>query len=148
MACLRIHGWARWAHLHKVPVLPFALKVVNRLVFGVVLPPEANISPRCSIGYEGLGTVMHRDVVIEDDVIVGPGVTLGGRSGLRGAPHVKRGVMIGSGAALLGPITIGEYAQIGSNAVVLTDVPAYAVAVGVPARVVRIETPESIVTYR
>lgn len=147
MICLRIHGLARWAYLHKVPVLPFVLKTVNRLVFSVVLPPESNISPRCSMGYEGLGTVVHRDSVIEDGVIVGPRVTLGGRSGKQGAPHVERGVMIGSGAALLGPIRIGEYAQIGSNAVVITDIPAYAVAVGVPAKVVRIETPETVTRY-
>ena len=142
MICVRIHSVSRWLHLRRVPLLPFLLKSINRIVFSVVLPPQSNISPKANIGYDGMGTVIHRDATIGDDVIVGPGVTLGGRSGLPGGPTVQRGVLIGSGAAILGPITIGEFASIGSNAVVLEDVPPYGVVVGVPAKLIRINTPD------
>ena len=62
---------------------------------------------------------------------------IGGRNGLPGAPKIGNNVLIGAGAVLLGDISIGEHAQIGANAVVTHDVPAYTVAVGVPARVVK-----------
>ena len=62
---------------------------------------------------------------------------IGGRNGLPGAPKIGNNVLIGAGAVLLGDISIGEHAQIGANAEVTHDVPAYTVAVGVPARVVK-----------
>jgi len=148
MFCLRVYRLSRWLFLRRVPLLPYLLKAVNRIVFSVVLPPQADISPRAVIGYEGLGSVVHRDAVIEDDVVLGPGITIGGRAGRQGAPRICKGAMIGSGAAILGPIVIGAHASIGSNAVVMTDIPPYGVAVGVPARVVRINKPEEMPQYK
>ena len=116
-------------------------------MFATVLPPQADIAASVLLSYEGLGTVINRAATIEADAVIGTGVTLGGRSGIKGAPTIKRGAMIGSGAKVLGPITIGEFASIGANAVVLADVPAYGVAVGIPARVVRINTAADLPDY-
>ncbi len=79
--------------------------------------------------------------MIEDDCTLYHGVTLGGTSWNKGKRHptLKQGVVIGAGAKILGPITIGRGAKIGSNAVVVKDVPAKATAVGIPARIVEEE---------
>ena len=128
---------ARWLLLHHVPLLPTLLKAYNRIVWGVVLPPSAELGPAVLLGYQGLGTVIHRRARIGARVNIGSGVTIGGRAGHDRVPVIEDDVMIGSGAKILGPVTVGRGASIGANAVVLADVPPFAVAVGVPARVVK-----------
>lgn len=145
---IRIYRMAHWLHGRGVPLLPKLLKIINRLVFGVVLPPTAKLGKNVLLSYQGLATVIHQRAEIGDDVVIGAGVTIGGRSGHRQVPVIGRGAMIGTGAKVLGPVRIGEYASIGANAVVLADVPPYAVAVGIPARVVRIQRPEELVDYK
>ncbi|TCM78968.1 serine O-acetyltransferase [Rhodovulum steppense] len=81
------------------------------------------------------GVVIHREAVVEEDCLIMQQVTLG-QTAKAGAPRVCRGAYIGAGAKVLGPVTIGHGARIGANAVVLTDVPEGATAVGVPARIV------------
>jgi serine O-acetyltransferase len=89
----------------------------------------------------GMGVVIGETAIIEDDCTLYHGVTLGGTSWNKGKRHptLKQGVVIGAGAKILGPITIGRGAKIGSNAVVVKDVPAKATAVGIPARIVEEE---------
>lgn len=82
--------------------------------------------------------------VVEDDVLIMQNVTIGGKYGhdeRKGHAHIKKGAILGAGCAILGPITVGEYAKIGANAVVTKDVPPYAVVVG-NNHIVRIETPK------
>ncbi|OYU85814.1 MAG: serine acetyltransferase [Burkholderiales bacterium PBB5] len=134
---LRIHRLAHWLHVRGVPLLPRVLYGVNRILFAVVLPPSVKVGRDVVLGYSGLGVVIHARCVIGDRVLIGTGVTIGGRGTLREVPVIGDDVEIGSGAKILGPIHIGKGAAIGANAVVLTDVPDHAVAVGVPARIVR-----------
>jgi serine O-acetyltransferase len=122
----------------RVPCLPWLLKVLNRMLFSISLPPSVAVGRNVTFGYQGLGIVVHRHAVIGSNVIVAPNVVIGGRGGQAGAPVIEDEVLIGAGACVLGPVTIGRRAQIGANAVVMTDVPAGATAVGVPARIVRI----------
>ncbi|MCZ8077029.1 MAG: serine acetyltransferase [Paucibacter sp.] len=123
------------------------LKALNRVLWGVVLPPSAELGRGVLLGYQGLGVVIHKQARIGERVAIGTGVTIGGRAGRIEVPIIEDHVMIGSGAKIMGPVRVGRYASIGANAVVLTDIPAYAVAVGVPARVVRINRPEDIPDY-
>ncbi len=143
-----IYRIARWCMQHRIPIAPLLLKGVNRVLFGVVLPPTAELGVGVVMSYQGLGTVIHKRAVLGDGVIVATGVTIGGRSGSAGVPVIGAGAMIGSGAKILGDIHIGRFASIGANAVVLSDVPDYGVAVGVPAKVIRINRPEDLPDYR
>jgi len=75
--------------------------------------------------------------VLEDNVIIGPGVTIGGTTKKIGAAKIGRNTFVATGAKILGPVTIGENCVIGANAVVLNDIPANSLAVGIPAKVIK-----------
>jgi serine O-acetyltransferase len=149
MSAILLYRTSRWLHERRVPWLPRLVYGLNRVVFGVVLPPQAKIGRNVTLGYQGLGVVVHAEAEIGDGVVLGPGVTIGGRGEPRGVPRVEADVTIGTGAKILGPIRIGRGARIGANAVVLCDVPSQATAVGVPARIiVRDDTEPGSVAHR
>ena len=108
-----------------------------RFLTGIEIHPGATIGRRFSIDH-GMGVVIGETAVIGDDVTLYHGVTLGGTSWNKGKRHptLADGVVVGAGAQILGPITIGEGAKVGSNAVVVKDVPEGATAVGNPARII------------
>ena len=110
---------------------------VARWMTGIEIHPGATIGRRFFIDH-GMGVVIGETAVIGDDCTLYHGVTLGGTSWNKGKRHptLERGVVIGAGAKVLGPITLGEESKIGSNAVVVRDVPAGATAVGIPARII------------
>ncbi|OGB04492.1 MAG: hypothetical protein A3E25_17935 [Burkholderiales bacterium RIFCSPHIGHO2_12_FULL_69_20] len=144
---MNIYRLSHWLHRHRIPVLPTLLKALNRIVFAVVPPPSATLGRGVLLSYHGLGTVIHRKAVIGDRAVIGTGVTIGGRAGSELVPVIGEGAMIGSGAKVLGPVRVGRFASIGANAVVLSDIPDFAVAVGVPAKVVRLNRPEDLPDY-
>jgi serine O-acetyltransferase len=133
---LHIYRLSHWLHRARVPLLPRLLYLLNRVVFGVVLPPSVELGKGSSLGYSGLGTVIHARARIGAGVRIGTGVTVGGRCEEYEVPIIEDGVQIGSGAKIIGPVRIGQGAQIGANAVVLRDVPSGATAVGVPAKII------------
>jgi serine O-acetyltransferase len=113
---------------------------MGRWMTGIEIHPGATIGRRVFIDH-GMGVVIGETAVIGDDCTLYHGVTLGGTSWNKGKRHptLENGVVIGAGAKVLGPITIGAGAKIGSNAVVVKDVPANATAVGIPARILEEE---------
>lgn len=114
------------------------LSAFGRFLTGVDIHPAARIGKNLFIDH-ATGVVIGETAEIGDDVTLYHGVTLGGTSTSQGKRHPTLGdrVIVGAGAKLLGPIVIGDDARIGSNAVVLKDVPEAATAVGVPAQIVR-----------
>ena len=109
-----------------------------RFLTGIEIHPGATIGKRVFIDH-GMGVVVGETADIGDDCTIYQGVTLGGTSLVRGSkrhPTLERGVVVGAGAKVLGPFTVGEGARIGSNSVVVKEVPAGATAVGIPARVI------------
>ena len=108
---------------------------VGRMVTGIEIHPGAQIGRRLFIDH-GMGVVIGETSVIGDDVTLYHQVTLGGVTWSPGKRHptVGDGVVVGAGAQVLGPITVGRDARIGANAVVLKDVPPGATMVGIPAR--------------
>jgi serine O-acetyltransferase len=109
---------------------------VSRWLTGIEIHPGATIGRRVFIDH-GMGVVVGETAEISDDCTLYHGVTLGGTSWNKGKRHptLMPGVVVGAGAKILGPITIGANARVGSNAVVVKDVPDNATAVGIPARI-------------
>ena len=110
---------------------------VARFLTGIEIHPGATIGRRFFIDH-GMGVVIGETAVVGDDVTLYHGVTLGGTSWNKGRRHptLEDGVVIGAGAKVLGPITVGARAKVGSNAVVVKDVPSGTTAVGNPARII------------
>ncbi|MDD5722445.1 MAG: serine O-acetyltransferase [Syntrophales bacterium] len=108
---------------------------VSRFLTGIEIHPGAQIGRRFFIDH-GSGVVIGETTEIGDDAHIYQGVVLGGVSLQKGKRHptIGKGVMIGAGAILLGPVTIGDEARIGAASLVVGDVPPRALAVGVPAR--------------
>lgn len=123
--------WRSGAHF-----LARVVAAAVRNLTGIEIHPGAKIGRRLFIDH-GMGVVIGETAVIGDDVLMYHGVTLGGSKSVAGRRHPQVGnrVLIGAGAQLLGPIVIGDDARIGANAVVVSDVPASATAVGVPAQI-------------
>jgi len=130
-----VHRLSHWCWKRGARVLGRFLSHLGRLFTGIEIHPGATVGPRLFIDH-GTGVVIGETAEIGADVTLYHGVTLGGTSLHRGKRHptLKNGVIVGSGAQVLGPITIGEGARIGANAVVLTDVPPGVTMVGIPAR--------------
>src|SRR6476469_8545876 len=112
----------------------------GRFLTGIEIHPGATIGRRVFIDH-GMGVVIGETAEVGDDTTLYHGVTLGGTSWNKGKRHptLGRGVVVGAGAKILGPIHVGDGAKIGSNAVVVKDVPAGATAVGIPGRIVEPE---------
>ena len=115
------------------------LSYVARMLTGIEIHPGATIGRRVFIDH-GFGVVIRETAEIGDECTIYQGVTLGGTSLTKGAkrhPTLARGVIVGAGAQVLGGFTVGEGAKVGSNAVVVKEVPAGATAVGNPAHIVK-----------
>jgi serine O-acetyltransferase len=123
-----------------VPVLPRLIAYASRTLTGVEIHPSARIGRGLFIDH-GMGVVIGETAEIGEDVTLYQGVTLGGTGFACGKRHptVQDNVTIGSGANLLGPITIGHGAKIGANAVVINDVPPNSTVVGNPGHPVRVD---------
>ena len=123
-----------------VPLLPRLISMLTRTVTGIEIHPAARIGQGLFIDH-GTGVVIGETAEIGDNVTLYQGVTLGGTGFATGKRHptVQDNVTIGSGAKLLGPITIGHGAKIGANSVVITDVPPNSTVVGNPGHPVRVE---------
>lgn len=130
----RVTHWL-WAKGRKALAFHFQSRISE--VFGVDIHPAARIGRGVMIDH-GTGVVIGETAVVEDDVSMLQGVTLGGTGKEAGDRHpkIRRGVMLGSGAKILGNIEIGAYSRVGAGSVVLKDVPERCTAVGVPAKVV------------
>jgi serine O-acetyltransferase len=119
----------------RIPVLPPVLHRLSMMISQVCIGDPVVIEPGVYVAHGQI--VVDGFTTIEADTVLFPWVTIGLVAGKFDGPTIRRGVWVGTGAKVLGPITVGRRARIGANAVVLRDVPAKAVAVGVPARVVR-----------
>jgi serine O-acetyltransferase len=128
---------ARWLWVHRLRWFGRATSHFARWLTGIEIHPGARIGRRVFIDH-GMGVVIGETAEVGDDTTLYHGVTLGGTSWNKGKRHptLGRSVVVGAGAKILGPITVGDGAKIGSNAVVVRDVPAGATVVGVPGRIV------------
>jgi serine O-acetyltransferase len=120
------------------------LSMISRFITGIEIHPGAKIGRRVFLDH-GLGIVIGETTEIGDDCTIYQGVTLGGTSlykGVKRHPTLGKGVVVSAGAKVLGGFTVGDGARIGSNAVVLKEIPAGATAVGIPARILHPDLPQ------
>jgi len=137
---LLAHRVSHAMHHAGVPVVPRVLATATRAITNIEIHPAAKIGDALFIDH-GTGVVVGETAEIGDNVTLYQGVTLGGTGFATGKRHptVEDNVTIGSGAKLLGPITVGHGAKIGANSVVITDVPPNSTVVGNPGHVVRVD---------
>lgn len=130
---------AHWLHLHGMRFLARAVSQWSKLWTGIEIHPAAKIGRRLVIDH-GTGIVIGETAELGDDCLLYQGVTLGGTGKDVGKRHPTLGnnVMVGAGAKILGPFTVGDNARIAANSVVLREVPPNATVVGVPGRIVRL----------
>ena len=127
---------SHWLWHHRMLLLGRFVSHIGRVLTGIEIHPAARIGRRFFVDH-GMGVVVGATTEIGDDVTLYQGVTLGGTSlerGVKRHPTLEDGVVVGAGAKVLGPITVGAGARIGSNAVVVGEVPAGATMVGVPGK--------------
>lgn len=135
---LLLHRLAHKVWLGKFKGLARCISAFNRWLTGIEIHPGATIGRRFFIDH-GMGVVIGETTEIGDDVTLYQGVTLGGTTLKQGKRHptLGNGVIVGAGAKILGPFTVGDNAKVGSNAVVTKAVPEGATVVGVPGRIIR-----------
>ena len=133
-----LHRAAHRLYTGGLPLLARIVSQFNRSVTGIEIHPGATIGRRCFIDH-GMGVVIGETAEIGDDALLYQGVTLGGTGKEKGKRHptIGNNVVIGTGAKILGNITIGDHTKIGAGSVVIHSVPDHSTVVGVPGRVVR-----------
>ena len=144
------HRIANFFSTAKFHLIARIISQLSRFLTGIEIHPNAKIGKNLFIDH-GMGVVIGETSEIGDNVTIYHGVTLGGISpsinsdkqrNIKRHPTIQDKVVIGSGAQILGPITIGRNSKIGSNAVVTNDVPENAIMVGIPARNIGVSTDE------
>lgn len=133
------HRIAHWFYLHNMKFVARLVSQWSRFWTGIEIHPGARIGRRLVIDH-GMGIVIGETAEIGDDCLLYHGVTLGGTGKDHGKRHPTLGnnVMVSTGAKVLGPFKVGDNARIAANAVVLSEVPDNATAVGAPAQIVRV----------
>ena len=131
------YRFSHWLWLHRLYLVARWVSHLFRFLTGIEIHPGARIGPRFFIDH-GMGVVIGETAEVGADVTLYHGVTLGGTSLQKGKRHptLGNGVVVGTGAKILGAITVGEGSRIGANAVVVKSVPPNSVVVGVPGQVV------------
>jgi len=132
-----IHRVTHWLWHRHLKWLGRFISHISRWLTGIEIHPGAQVGRRFFIDH-GMGVVIGETTEIGDDVTLYHGVTLGGTTWEKTKRHptLKDGVIVGTGAKVLGPITIGEHSRIGANSVVFSDVPPHSTVVGIPGKVV------------
>jgi serine O-acetyltransferase len=132
------HKLAHWLYRHKRYVLARLVSHLGRFLTGIEIHPGAKLGKRLFIDH-GLGVVIGETAEIGDDVLLYQGVTIGGTGNQRGKRHPTIGnrVVVGTGAAVLGNITLGDDVKVGAGSVVVHSVPDGYTVVGIPGKVVR-----------
>lgn len=130
---VKIYKIGRWFFERKIPIIPYLCFRINLILCNCSIPISCKIG--CGVVMpHSIGIVLHQNSIIGENTIIYQHVTVGNANG----PVIGKNCIIGAGACILGNITIGDNCKIGANAVVLKDIPNNCTAVGVPAKIVRI----------
>lgn len=135
---LILHRFAHSLWTRKLRLPARLLSAFSRFLTGIEIHPGAQFGRRCFIDH-GMGVVVGETAIVGNDVLIYQGVSLGGTSLTRGKRHptIEDYVVVGLGATVLGPVTVGRHSRVGAGSVVVDSVPPHATVVGVPGRIVR-----------
>lgn len=124
-------------HRKKIPFVGKFISYLNRLLFSIWLPSSAKIGKNFTLGYWGLGIVIHSNSIIGNNCQINQNVTIGRNFGDKKVPVIGDDVYIGAGSVIFGEITIGNNVIIGSNSVINKNIPDNCTVVGNPMRVIQ-----------
>lgn len=144
---MNIYKWyklERRMYLCHIPIVPMVIKGAIRILWGGVIPYQADIGEGTVLGYQALGIVIHKRCVIGKNCHISQNVTIGGTSEIFEVPILGDNVNVGAGANIIGPVHVGNNVIIGAGAVVISDIPDNAVVVGVPARIIKINVENGV----
>lgn len=131
------HRIANFLHRNRVPILPKVIYLFQFLLYNSSVPASTKIGSGSKFAYLGIGVVIHGRAVIGKNTMIGQGITIGGRSKSIHVPIIGDNCYLGAGCRILGAVEIGDNCIVGPNSVVLHDVPANSIVVGIPAKVIK-----------
>ena len=134
---LLLHKIARFLYLCKIPLIPMIIQTFIRIVFGCRVPYTAKIGKNTVFSCGGIGLTLHARSVIGENCRIGTCVSIVGSKKHIEVPKIGNNVWVGTGARIIGPVTVGNNVMIGANAVVNKDVPDNTMVGGVPAKIIK-----------
>lgn len=139
-----LYRFGNWMYRNRIPVLPKLASFANRLIFGCWVPSSATLGKNVSLGYWGIGIVLHSNCSIGSNTLVSQNVTVGKAKKNNGIPRIGSRVYIGPGAVISGAIEVGDGSVVGANSFVNHSVPAGVVVAGAPAKILRDTKPGEV----
>lgn len=139
MIAVVIYRIGNWFHRKRLKNVGKLFSYINRIIFSVWLPSSASIGKNFTLGYWGLGIVIHSNTRIGNNVTIAQNVTIGRNFQDRKVPIIGDDVYIGTGSVIFGEITIGNNVIIGSNLLVNKDIPSNCTVVGNPFRIIEMD---------
>lgn len=137
MNLIKLHRLNHKIYKLGIPLLPKIIYVIQFFLYNTSLPASVKIGKGSKFAYFGIGSVIHGRAVIGNNCMIGQGITIGGRSKKLDVPIIGDNCYLGAGCRILGDIKIGNNVIIGPNTVVVHDIPANSIAVGIPAKVIK-----------
>ena len=139
---MRAYRFMHKCYKRHIPIIPKAMYYYIRVLYSAEIPPSCTLAEGVDLVHGGLGVVIHDKAIVGSGTKIYQNVTIAGKTNAenpeaRRYPIIGENVLIGAGACVLGGVTIGNNVQIGANAVVTHDIPEGAVAVGIPARLIK-----------
>ncbi len=136
MISVYIYRIGNWFHLNRMKLIGQMISYFNRVVFSTWLPSSASIGENFTIGYWGLGVVIHSNAIIGKNVTIAQNVTIGRNFGDKKVPIIGDDVYVGAGSVIFGEIKIGNNVIIGSNSLINKDIPDNCTVVGNPFKII------------
>lgn len=134
---MRLYWIGAFCYIHYIPFIPMVCNFFIRVIHNSVVYCETEIGKGTVFAYGGIAVVIHRRVKIGSDCVLGPHITIGGRSKIKNVPVIGSRVYLGAGCKILGDVHIGDNSIVGANAVVIKDVAPNSIVVGIPAKVIK-----------